>query len=105
MKEALKQIMDQTCADDYLWKQALYDGARLYYENQDYLVNLLQHTSGHDSMSKALAMFDDDYVTRQSRASSRMNRSTATGSRGISAGAMRKRTAFRGITRRSSAAC
>ena len=64
MKEALKQIVDQTCADDYLWKQALYDGARLYYENQDYLVNLLQHTSGHDSMSKALAMFDDDYVTR-----------------------------------------
>ena len=33
-------------------KQTLYDGARMYNENQDYLVNLLQHTSGHDSFMR-----------------------------------------------------
>ena len=46
---AVAEIVDQTSADNYLWTQTLYDGARLYYENKDYLVNLLQHTSGHDS--------------------------------------------------------
>ena len=49
---SVAEIMDQTSADDYLWKQTLYDGARLYNENKDYLVNLLQHTSGHDSFMR-----------------------------------------------------
>ena len=44
--------MDQTGSDDYQWKQTLYDGARLYSENRDYLVNLLQNTSGHDSFMR-----------------------------------------------------
>ncbi len=71
--------MDQTSSNDYKWKQTLYDAACLYKNNKEYLVNLLQNTSGHDSflrymteinyaalpeMSKALSMFDDDYVTR-----------------------------------------
>ena len=49
---SVAEIVDQTSADDYLWKQTLYDGARLYNENKDYLVNLLQHTSGHDSFMR-----------------------------------------------------
>ena len=46
---AVADIVDQVGADGYPWKQTLYDGARLYNENKDYLLNLLQHTSGHDS--------------------------------------------------------
>ena len=46
---AVADIVDQVGADGYPWKQTLYDGARLYDENKDYLLNLLQHTSGHDS--------------------------------------------------------
>ncbi len=49
---AVAEIVDQTSADDYQWKQTLYDGARLYNENKDYLVNLLQNTSGHDSFMR-----------------------------------------------------
>lgn len=49
---SVAEIVDQTSADDYQWKQTLYDGARLYNENKDYLVNLLQHTSGHDSFMR-----------------------------------------------------
>ncbi len=49
---AVAEIVDQTSADDYLWKQTLYDGARLYNENRNYLKNLLQHTSGHDSFMR-----------------------------------------------------
>ena len=52
---SVAEIVDQTSADDYLWKQTLYDGARLYNENKDYLVNLLQHTSGHDSFMRYMA--------------------------------------------------
>lgn len=50
--------MDQTGADDYLWKQTLYDGARLYHENRDYLANLLQHTSGHDSFMRYMTQIN-----------------------------------------------
>ena len=49
---SVAKIVDQTSSDDYLWKQTLYDGARLYNENRDYLVNLLKHTSGHDSFMR-----------------------------------------------------
>ena len=52
---SVAEIVAQTGAEDYLWKQTLYDGARLYYENRDYLVNLLQHTSGHDSFMRYMA--------------------------------------------------
>ena len=49
---AVAKIVDQTSSDDYQWTQTLYDGARLYNENKEYLVNLLQHTSGHDSFMR-----------------------------------------------------
>ena len=52
---AVAEIVDQTSADNYLWKQTLYDGARLYNENKEYLVNLLQHTSGHASFMRYMA--------------------------------------------------
>ena len=49
---SVAEIVDQVGEDDYPWKQTLYDGARLYFENKDYLTNLLQHTSGHDSFMR-----------------------------------------------------
>ena len=49
------QIMDQINFDDYQWKQTLYDAPRMYLENKDYLVNLLQHTSGHDSFMRYMS--------------------------------------------------
>lgn len=49
---AVAEIVDQTALDDYRWKQTLYDGARMYSENKDYLRNLLRNTSGHDSFTR-----------------------------------------------------
>jgi len=49
---AVAEIVNQTGADNYIWKQTLYDAARLYNGKKDYLVNLLQHTSGHDSFMR-----------------------------------------------------
>ena len=57
-KITIQEIVDQTDADDYQWKQTLYDGARLYNENKDYLVNLLQHTSGHDSFMRYMTQIN-----------------------------------------------
>lgn len=45
---AVAEIVDRVGEDDYVWTQTLYDGARMYNENRDYLSNLLKHTSGHD---------------------------------------------------------
>ena len=52
---AVAEIMNQTGSENYLWKHTLYDAARLYNENKEYLVNLLQHTSGHDSFMRYMA--------------------------------------------------
>lgn len=42
------EIMDRI-GDAYAWKQSLVDGARWFYAEKDYLANLFQHTTGHDS--------------------------------------------------------
>ena len=49
---AVAEVVDQTESDNYPWKQTLYDGAKLYLKNKEYLVNLLQNTSGHDSFMR-----------------------------------------------------
>lgn len=49
---SVSKIMDQICPGDYQWKNAVYDGARLYKENKYYLMNLLKHTSGRDSFMR-----------------------------------------------------
>ena len=51
----VSEIVDRVGEGNYLWKQTLYDGARMYYENKDYLANLLKHTSGHDSFMRYMA--------------------------------------------------
>lgn len=47
---AVAEIVDQTSSDEYQWKQTLYDAACFYNNKKKYLENLLQHTSGHESM-------------------------------------------------------
>ena len=55
---AVAVIVDRVGEDGYLWKQTLYDGARMYNENKDYLANLLKHTSGHDYFMRYMAEID-----------------------------------------------
>ena len=61
---AVAEIVDRVGEDDYSWTQTLYDGARLYYENKDYLVNLLQHTSGHDSFMRYMAQINSSALEK-----------------------------------------
>ncbi|MBQ6361089.1 MAG: TetR/AcrR family transcriptional regulator C-terminal domain-containing protein [Lachnospiraceae bacterium] len=43
------EIMSRIDADSYTWKQSLCDGARWFDQEREYLTNLLQYTTGHDS--------------------------------------------------------
>ncbi len=43
------EIMDRIDDKVYRWKQTLIDGAHWFYGEREYLTNLFQHTSGHDS--------------------------------------------------------
>ncbi|OON84951.1 hypothetical protein BXO88_14890 [Oribacterium sp. C9] len=61
---AVVDIVSQTGSRDYQWKQTLYDGACLYYENRDYLENLLQNTSGHDSFLRYMTEINCDILEK-----------------------------------------
>ena len=55
---AVAEIVDRVGEGDYLWKQTLYDGARMYNDNKEYLSNLLKHTSGHDYFMRYMAQIN-----------------------------------------------
>ena len=59
-----KQIMDQTENDDYEWKKTLVDGAADFYEQKEYLKNLLMRTSGFDSFSQYMKQVHFDSLKR-----------------------------------------
>lgn len=42
-------LMGRIGKGNYIWKETLLDGARLFQARREYLANLLTHTSGHDS--------------------------------------------------------
>ncbi len=46
---AVAGLMGRIDDRDYRWNQALKEGALWLYRERDYLTNLFQHTSGHDS--------------------------------------------------------
>ena len=45
----VEAIMGQTAEKELTWKQSLIEGANWLFREKGYLVNLLKHTSGHDS--------------------------------------------------------
>lgn len=53
--EGTARVFGTVQRKDYSWQQTLLDGARRYLSEKDYLVNLLQHTAGHDSFVQYMA--------------------------------------------------
>jgi AcrR family transcriptional regulator len=47
--QGIAGIMSRIDGKDYTWNQALLDGAARYQSQKEYLKNLFQHTTGHDS--------------------------------------------------------
>lgn len=58
------KIMDRI-DDSYEWKQTLIDGARLFYEEKEYLANLFRHTFGHDSFVRYMTEINCEALTKQ----------------------------------------
>lgn len=46
---SVSEIMDRVDTKEYQWRHTLKTGAKLFYEQRDYLANLFLHTTGHDS--------------------------------------------------------
>lgn len=55
-------IMGQIDGENYLWKRTLTDGARRFQSEKEYLVNLLRHTSGHDSFVRYMTEINFDML-------------------------------------------
>jgi len=53
--QGIAKIMSQINGKDYGWKQTLLDGARQFRSQKEYLANLFQHTTGHDSFVRYMA--------------------------------------------------
>lgn len=45
----VKPIISKIGDADQDWKQALHEAAQYYWENKEFVVNALKHTSGHDA--------------------------------------------------------
>lgn len=61
---AVAEIVDRVGEDDYIWKQTLYDGARMYNDSRDYLANLLKHTSGHDYFMRYMVQINSSALEK-----------------------------------------
>ncbi len=51
----IARIMEQIGKNGYTWRQTLMDGLMNYQSGKEYLVNLLTHTSGHDSFVRYMS--------------------------------------------------
>lgn len=61
-------IMDKI-GDSYTWRQTLLDGAEWFYSEREYLANLFQHTSGHDSFVRYMTEINCGALKKQILAS------------------------------------
>lgn len=57
-------IMEKVGIDDYVWKDTLTDGIRLFRKNKAYMQNLLKNTSGHDAFIRHLSATNVEHLTR-----------------------------------------
>lgn len=58
------EIMNQIDDKNYSWKQTLLDGSCYFYNNRNYLSNLLLHTSGHDSFVRYMIDINYDILEK-----------------------------------------
>lgn len=51
----ISRLMENTLKNKWKWRQTLLDGLLHYYDEKDYLTNLLKNTSGHDSFIRYMS--------------------------------------------------
>ncbi len=58
------EIMDRIDGVSYTWQNTLLDGARSFYEQREYLVNLFQHTAGQDSFIRHMTEINENALKK-----------------------------------------
>lgn len=62
-----EQVMSKIGVNGYMWRDTLFDGAKGFYENRDFVLNALKHTSGQDSFIENLRRINTDLLTTEVR--------------------------------------
>lgn len=60
-------VMSRIDRDGYEWRDTLLDGAKYYYENRQYIINALKHTSGKDSFVEYVRRYNTELLTMEVR--------------------------------------
>ncbi len=61
------EIMAKVGKNGYEWKDTLTEGAKSYYENRDFVLNALKHTSGQDSFVEYVRRINIELLTNEVR--------------------------------------
>ena len=61
------EIMSKVGKDGYAWRDTLIDGAKAYYENRDFVLNALKHTSGQDSFMEYVQRINTELLINEVR--------------------------------------
>lgn len=62
--KGVSNIMGKIGKDGHTWEKSLTDGAKWFKKEQGYLVNLLKHTSGHESFIRYMADINFDALKK-----------------------------------------
>jgi len=57
------EIMERN-GDSYSWEHGMIDGVQWYYAEKEYLANLFQHTSGHDSFIRYMTEINCEAIKK-----------------------------------------
>ena len=61
--QRVNEIMNKIGENTYVWRDTLLDGAKYFYDNRQFLVNALKHTSGQDSFVEYVRKLNIDLVS------------------------------------------
>ncbi len=60
-----KAIMSRIDGERYEWRQTLFDGTKYFWDNREYLKNLFQHTSGHESFLRYVSLTNSEILKKE----------------------------------------
>ena len=63
----VEPIISQIGDDEYKWRDILHRAASYYWDNRDFVVNALKHTSGHDSFLFFMQKINTEYIVKAVR--------------------------------------
>ena len=63
----VEPIISQIGDDEYKWRDILHRAASYYWDNKNFVVNALRHTSGHDSFLFLMQKINAEYIGKAVR--------------------------------------